>query len=105
MGGPRHSHWRCTGPCLPEHQVRHARAVSKSPAGSAAEIAGPNVVRLTPVENSSESCEKVGEEAGWLSGVWKLKWCWLRIPCGVQFNANFSFGVDIVDFGFTAFSF
>ena len=42
MGGPGHSHWRCTRPRLPEHQRGRARAVSESPAESAAEVAGPS---------------------------------------------------------------
>ena len=42
MGGPGHSHWRCTGPRLLEHQRGRARAVSESPAQSAAEVAGPS---------------------------------------------------------------
>ena len=41
-GGPGLSHWRCTGHRLPEHQRERARAVSKSPAESAAEDAGPS---------------------------------------------------------------
>ena len=36
-------------------------------------------MRLTPVENSSESREKVGEGVGWLPGVWKLKWGQIRV--------------------------
>ena len=42
MGGPGHSHWRCTGPRLLEHQRGRARAVSESSAESAAEVAGPS---------------------------------------------------------------
>ena len=42
MGSPGHSLWRCTGPRLPDHHWERARAVSKSPAESAAEVAGPS---------------------------------------------------------------
>ena len=60
-------------------------------------------MRLVFVENSSESSEK-----GRSPGVWKLKWGRLRVPCGVQFNANNSRcrkEVDIVDIVVGAFSF
>ena len=65
-------------------------------------------MRRTPVENSSESREKVSEGAGWLPGVWKLKWGRVRVPCGVQFDANVGRGrngVDIVDVDVMIFSF
>ena len=42
VGGLGLGHWRCTGPRLPDHQSERARAVSKSPAGRAAEGAGPS---------------------------------------------------------------
>ena len=57
-------------------------------------------MRLTPVERSSESREKVREGAGRLPGIWKLKRGRIRVPCGVQFNANVRRcrkGTDIVD--------
>ena len=67
-----------------------------------------NVLRLKPVENSREIREKVGEGAGWLPGVWKMKCGRIRVPCGVQSNANVSRGrkgADIVDVDVGVFSF
>ena len=58
------------------------------------------VERLAPVENGSDSRKKVGEGAGLLPGIWKLKWGRIRAPCGVQFDANVRRcrkGADIVD--------
>ena len=57
-------------------------------------------MRLAPGEMISESRKKGGQGAGWLPEVWKLKWGRIRIPCGMQFDANASRcreGVDIVD--------
>ena len=87
-------HWRCTGPRSPEHQRERARAVremNQSLAGSraddAAEDAGPSRRKRTlHAKNSSES--RVGEGAGRLPGIWKLKWGQVRVSCGVQFNAG-----------------
>ena len=51
-----------------------------------------NVVRLAPVENSSENRVKVGKGAGRLLRARKLKWGRIRTPCGVQFDARISCG-------------
>ena len=67
-----------------------------------------NVVRLAPARNSSECREKVGEGAGCLPGIWKVKWSRIRASGGVQFNANVNRGrkgVDIVDVDVRVFSF
>ena len=55
-------------------------------------------MRLTPVENSSKSCKKVGQGTGWLPGVWKLKWGRIRIPAECK-------EVDVVDVDVRVFSF
>ena len=69
---------------------------------------GPTAVRLAPATNGSESREKVGEGAGRLPGIWKLKFNQVRVSCGVQFNAEISRcrkGIDIVDVDVGALSF
>ena len=59
-------------------------------------------------EKSSNGREKVGQGAGWLPMVWKLKWGRIRIPRGVQLDVNVDCGcerVDIVDVDVKAFPF
>ena len=41
-------------------------------------------------KNSSESREKVGVGAGRMPGIRKLKWCRVRVSCGVQYNGDTS---------------
>ena len=57
-------------------------------------------MRLAPREKRSNSCEKAGQGAGGLPGIWKLKWGRIRIPRGMQLDVNVDCGcerVDIVD--------
>ena len=67
-----------------------------------------SIVRLAPGEKSSNSREKVGQGTGWLPGVWKLKWGWIRIPGGALLDVNVDCGcngVDIIDVDVRVFSF
>ena len=65
-------------------------------------------MRLPPTQNSIVSGEKVGEGAGRLLEIWNLKWGRIRVPGGVQFNADVSrcrqgINVTLIDVGALSF--
>ena len=53
-------------------------------------------MRLAPGE-SSDSCEKVGQGAGWMQRVWELEWGLIWIPVGMELDVNVDCGCEGVD--------
>ena len=45
-------------------------------------------------EESGNSCEKVGQGAGWLQSVWKQEWNRTWIPRGMQLDVNVDCGCE-----------
>ena len=54
-------------------------------------------MRRAPGEESGDSCEKVGQRAGWLQRVWELEWGRIWIPRGMQLDVNVDCGCEVED--------
>ena len=55
------------------HRLQDARFFGHNFMHNLSRMQRRDVVRVAPAKNSSESREKVGEGAGQLTGIWKLK--------------------------------